>query len=373
MEFTGSLPDVSADLTDLSALLDRPGPFATAVLTTDPTVENAAFLSGQRWRAVREELAAQGAPEEVLRTLDRLVPDAHHAGSGMFVVAHAAGVCLREALPARPRRAFGRWGPLPSLVPLIEGRQVVVPHVVVTVSRQEASITAVGPGADELERGVRAEVHPTHRASVGGWSQRRYQARVEHNWESNARSVADQAEEVAGSVDAEVILVSGDITSRDLLIEALPKELADRAVVIGGGREGDGSGSDLAVEVDRQLATEAARTTREALELFHQERGRGERAVEGIRPTAAALARAQVGLLLVHDDPDSERQLWFGPEPVQVTAEPGGLRALGVEEPASGRAVDVLVRAALGTGAGIRVVPRHGGPAEGVGALLRWS
>ena len=49
-------------------------------------------------------------------------------------------------------------------------------------------------------------------------------------------------------------------------------------------------------------------------------------------------------------------------------------RGLGVDEPVEGRLVDVAVRAALGTGAGIRVVPPGAaGPTDGMGAVLRWS
>jgi hypothetical protein len=34
--------------------------------------------------------------------------------------------------------------------------------------------------------------------------------------------------------------------------------------------------------------------------------------------------------------------------------------------------VDVAIRAALGTGAGVRLVPKAGGPTDGLGAILRW-
>ena len=44
---------------------------------------------------------------------------------------------------------------------------------------------------------------------------------------------------------------------------------------------------------------------------------------------------------------------------------------LGGDEPQEGSAVDVLIRAALGTGAAVRVVPAQALP-EQVGAILRW-
>jgi hypothetical protein len=60
---------------------------------------------------------------------------------------------------------------------------------------------------------------------------------------------------------------------------------------------------------------------------------------------------------------------------VHVGGSRAQLEAMGVPagDIKQGRLADVAIRAALGTGAGVRVVPEHGGPAEGVGALLRWS
>lgn len=64
-----------------------------------------------------------------------------------------------------------------------------------------------------------------------------------------------------------------------------------------------------------------------------------------------------------------------GPEPTQLATTEAELTGLGLERTHAAAAPDVLNRAALGTGAGIRFVP--GGleqaPAEGVGGLLRFG
>jgi len=70
------------------------------------------------------------------------------------------------------------------------------------------------------------------------------------------------------------------------------------------------------------------------------------------------------------EDLDDGRTAWFGPDPTQVAMTAGDVRGLGVDAPVEGRLVDVAVRAALGTGAGIRVVPVA--PDGGIGAILRW-
>jgi hypothetical protein len=83
----------------------------------------------------------------------------------------------------------------------------------------------------------------------------------------------------------------------------------------------------------------------------------GDRAVEGAAATLAALGRGQVEtLLLTGLFLDDERTAWFGPAPTDVAADRDELAGLGVAEPVEGRLVDVAVRAAMGTGAGVRIL-----------------
>jgi hypothetical protein len=114
-------------------------------------------------------------------------------------------------------------------------------------------------------------------------------------------------------------------------------------------------------------------TTEGLLARFEEERGQKDKACAGAAATARALARAQVAVLLVDAEVANDKGLWFGPDPALLAASEQELKELGVDSPEEGRARDVLVRAALGTGAGIRVL--EGAPAldDGVGALLRWS
>lgn len=123
-------------------------------------------------------------------------------------------------------------------------------------------------------------------------------------------------------------------------------------------------------------------------------------AVDGLVPdahlegTLASLREARVDVLVVHDPaiaagrPErdgrdgaadgtaapGDGEAWFDPgAPAMCAVTPAGLRALGVADPRPGRLVDVAVRAALVSGATVRVVPAYGGPEGGLGALLRWA
>jgi hypothetical protein len=77
-------------------------------------------------------------------------------------------------------------------------------------------------------------------------------------------------------------------------------------------------------------------------------------------------------MLLVHDEADDDRTAWFGTAPHAVALDVEALRSMGEVEPVAGRVVDVLIRAALGTGAGVRISPHMASVPEGVGALLRF-
>ncbi len=107
------------------------------------------------------------------------------------------------------------------------------------------------------------------------------------------------------------------------------------------------------------------------LEKLSEEKGQADQGVVGAKATAAALAMAQVQVLLVHDEPDDSRMAWFGADPTSVALSAEELRDLGVDEPHSGRLVDVFLRSAVGTGAGVRIVPEPDRIHEDVAALLR--
>jgi hypothetical protein len=374
MERSGVIPQVATDTSDLVGLARATGPFLSLVLTTEAGIDNAAQRSEQRWRAVRDEAAAQGAPPEVLDTVDPIVPDAHLEGEGLAVIASAGGVLHVEHAPRPPDRDLARWAALPSPLPVVAWRQESPPYVTVLADRAGADLTAYPRHGRELHRDAGGDDDPLHKPNAGGWSQRRYQERAEHTWDRNAADTAEQVVRLARRVDARLVVAAGDQRAVTLLQEHLPPDLVERLVVVSGGRSPDGS-EDM-FEQEARVAVELAvnADTDDLLEKFREERGQDDRAAEGITATFSALAMAAVDVLLVAaDDPEDVRTGWFGPDPAQLATTAGDLRGMGVDPPAEGRLVDIAVRAALGTGAGIRVVGAGAGVADGIGAILRWS
>ena len=375
MERAGLTPQVATDATDLADLVKAPGPFLTVHLTTEGGIDNAAQRSEQRWQPVRDEAGAQGAPEEVLAEVDGLVADAHLLGDGLAVVATHVGVLHVEHGSRLPNdRDLVRWASLPSLAQVLAWRQESPAYVTVLVDRQGADLTGYRREGPEVRREAGGDDYPIRKPNAGGWSQRRYQERAEHTWERNAADAADQVAKLARRVDARLVVAAGDERAVNMLREALPQELVDRFHVVSGGRAEDGSEQSFeeAARIAVGLAVNA--DTDALLEKFREERGQGDRAAEGVEATLQALAMAAVDVLILQPDgPDDTRTAWFGPDPTQIALRADDLRGLGVEAPADGRLVDVAVRAALGTGAGIRIVEPGAGLDGGMGAILRWS
>jgi hypothetical protein len=375
MEHTGADPQVAVTAPELADLAQADGPFLTVYLTTEAQIDNAAQRSEQRWKTLRRALNDDGAPDGVLEAVDPLVHDAHLMGDCLAVFATAGGLVHVEHNPEPLARDLGRWAPLPVLAPVLAWRQASPPHVAVLADRHGADLFGLRAAAANVQREA-GGVGPVTKPSGGGWSQRRYQERAENAWETNAKDVADAVVRLVHQVEARLVVAAGDVRALQLLQEALPKEVLDKLELVGGGRSPDGSIDEVVADVDRLAEAAVAHDTDLLLAKFREESGQGDRAADGPIPTMEALTMAQVEVLLLHDDPDDNRQAWFGPDPVQVGLDRETVEGMGVDPPVEARMVDVAVRAALGTGAGVRVIPgatSADGPSGGLGALLRWA
>ena len=98
----------------------------------------------------------------------------------------------------------------------------------------------------------------------------------------------------------------------------------------------------------------------------------GDLGVQGTAGVVAALAQGRVETLILEDDVEDDSTLWVGHKPSEIAMSAGELRSLGVTEPLEARRPDAIVRAALATDAGVRVVDTGSNLQDDVGALLRW-
>jgi hypothetical protein len=383
-----SAADLSATL---AALYDQPGPFISIYLDTESAVEDATARLETRWKDVVRDLREHGVDDATIDALSA-ARGGHELGNTRVLIAVPGRVLFARSLPEGTDTDVIRVAPLPYLLPLVDWSQTRVPHLVVLTDREGADVLAYETGADPVETSsVDSGRYPVHKTGVGGWSEHRYQLRVEENWKASAKEVAETVERIARDVDPRVIVVAGDSHAVSGLREHLEPRLAEKMVVIRGGRARDGSDEVTADHVLATLADWMREDVQATLAEFAKYRNRAEEisathpapdgievalnAADGVADTVAALRKAQVGTLLLGEDLDEDAPILFGPAPTQLALRDSELHDLGVEQPRMGWLVDVLIRAALGTGAEIRLVPAgtEQSPTDGVGALLRYS
>lgn len=374
METSEQLPRGAVEAADLAELVRRPGPFLSLYLNTEGDVEKAAQRSRARWKTIRHDLPDEVVPSTILERIEEIVPEAHLDGDGLAVVADGDEILHVEHGPAVGQHDEASWGSLPRLLPIIRWRQSEPTYVVVLTDRTGANLFGVRRGSPALHAEVEGEHDVIRKVQAGGWSQRRYQQRAEDSWEQNAEQVAERLTRLVDQIGPAVVAVAGDVRAVQLLRESLPERVAALVHVIPKEiplklEEDDPVPEDVRALVQRHVRE----TTEGLLARFAEERGQHDKAAEGVDATARSLAQAQVAVLFVAHGPDDNRALWFGPDPALLASGERELKELGVDSPEQGPARDVLVRAALGTGAGIRVLDDADRVEDGAGALLRWT
>jgi hypothetical protein len=364
------------DLRDLAPLYDHDGPFVTVVLDTTSEVEDAAARVEIAWKNVLRELENRGVDAGTREALSMALGD-HGEGNSRVIVAAGGEVLLAVSLPEPPERQIVDVGPLPTLLPLVERASLQLPHVVVVTDRTGADVLAYGgteAAPTEAVEVTGPRQHHLTKVGSGGWAHRRMQQRAENFWERNADEVVSAVDAAAADVAARLVVGTGDETALHLVAERLPERLKPVWTMVPGGRAADGSAGHVARRVTAAVAERLRAETDELLAAYAQERGQNDLGVEGAAATLAALRMAQVDTLLVTTELPAEATAWYGPAATAAALSRDEAVALGVDEPIQARLIDVLLRAALGTAATVRVVPgdREDAPRSGVGALLRY-
>lgn len=363
------------DISFLSALYAISGPFASVIVETPHNTEDARRLRELGWRAKREELAGLGADDATLAAIDPVFEGEPDEAEGHAVFAAGGRLLLDVPLDRRPRRETCSYGPLPHVMPLLAAITGSVPYALVQADRAGADIEVFGDLGRLVAAGmVEGERDTIERNAPGGWSQKRYQARAENQWESNAKEVADTVSSFARIVDARLIVGAGDVRALQFLREHLDKDVAGLFVTIDTGGRAAGTDEDETRRQVEQLVTEAAvRDDLAVVEKFLEERGQHDRAVEDLGPVVEALRRAQVETLVLDDDPSSTATLFAGPDPLAIALTERELRDLGCDQVWEVRADAAIVRALAGSGGDLVIVPGGVTVGGGIGAILRYA
>lgn len=328
-----------------------------------------------RRRQIVTALAQAGTPEHAVLTIAARLAAAQPAPATLALFAAADGTLLHEQRiePIGPDDLCGFAAPA-AVVPLVSWAQRHQPYVLVVTDRTGADITSWA-GDDHAPRttSITGPDDEIERNAPGGWSQPRYQRRAEDSWRHNARQVAGDVTAAVSDVQAQVLVLSGDVRAVQLLRERLPELPGIHIRAITGSRSPDGSQAARAARVCEALAGVEVEQTRELLEHFQSHLDPGRLAVESPVDVIDALAAGRVATLIVSADANTHTA-WFGDQATQIYADHRTATMAGTPI-RSGPLVDVAVRAALLSGAGVRIVPSDaaGAPRGGIGALCRFG
>jgi hypothetical protein len=155
------------------------------------------------------------------------------------------------------------------------------------------------------------------------------------------------------------------------LRDQLPARVSDLLAEV----QGDYSDLQEALRrTDDLIAARADAETGEALRALAREQGQGDLATTGAEATLQALGRGQVDTVLLDPTRIAGRPAFFDPATAHAGLQRDHLIAGGVPQPRSAALEDVVVRAALITGAAARIAPADTPElaADGVAALLRY-
>ncbi|MET7933153.1 hypothetical protein [Streptomyces sp. NPDC005322] len=360
-------------LSFLDPLYTRPGPWASVYLDTSRDIGDPDKAIELRWRHLRKDLSDQGADNATIAALrtavgsDRDVSGRH--GQALFA-AHGR-LALAEELPEPPVADTARVATLPDVLPLVLQHAPDIPYVAVDLSRVFAETDLQEDVAVYYEAGrwPMSRVAPEPRLSHVGSAR---------DWPRNAFAVAHEIENLRQWSGAETIVLrsgEGDEWLRGVLVNHLPKSTQQRVVTVPdrGRPIAEPGRALLEAELSETLWATVNERDRTLMHRYLAQRARHPDTTEGMPATLTTLQRGQVHALLLNHPVELPESLWTGPEPTHITLEEPDLHDLGVDFGQQEPAGAAMVRALVGTGAELIVVPREELPLEdGVGVLLRY-
>ncbi|HSP52383.1 MAG TPA: hypothetical protein VLO00_05755, partial [Cryobacterium sp.] len=328
---------------------------------------------------LREALTAAGAPEIDTSTIIELIEEPPGRGGpmGRLMVVREGVVEVNEVLSGEPLgELLVSYGPVPSLIPLLIHRPRDLSYVVAEAGRDGGEVTLHRLSRSQPVARVRVQGDTEFLTKVGSeddfLANGRYQHHTEEVWKRNEGQIAAAIDEVVRDSKAELLVLTGDVRARQLLVEQLsPASREVLHVVPTNTRPGGATQDELEADLQRHLAAILAQEEHDALERLGAGLGSGLSELD-FAAVARALQQSQVDLLLLAPDRlPGQTLIALDREPWLATS---SADALGAGELGSVPAADALIRAAILTDARVMVVSPGELPAEtSAAALLRWS
>jgi peptide subunit release factor 1 (eRF1) len=276
---------------------------------------------------------------------------------------------IQVAAPIREHRIYVYNQPHLYQLALIDDENPRYAAVLIDAQRARIFVFGLGAKLDD----DKIEGKKMHRVKVGGWSQERYQRRVENAQQQHAKEVAEHLAQIVREDRVTRIVIAGDSETVPLLTEELPQEL--RGMIVEGPKVAShASEQEIFSSTLDTLKEQSAKTEAEQVDRLLQEyRARGL-AVVGPEAVLEALTNGQVDEILL-----SKLLEVTNEEPVTVDAivapelpdAEGGTES---DQPREASLPDLLVTKAAQTKAAITFIQESPQleAVGGVGAFLRW-
>jgi len=193
-------------------------------------------------------------------------------------------------------------GPVPQLYPLARLNDQYPRYAALLVDTNSADLYVFALGAKTRRESVTSD--KMRRTRVGGWSQARYQRHADHWHTLHMKDVVDVLDKVVTHEHLDRIVVACDEVAKPILMEQLPKHLADKVIDIVNVDVKSIAEHELLKETMDALRHEDAKSDAEHVQRMIDAWRAGGLAVAGIEATMRALDMRQVEELLIAARPD---------------------------------------------------------------------
>ena len=192
-------------------------------------------------------------------------------------------------------------GSVPHLYPLMRLNDQFPRYGALLLDTNSARLFVFGLGTTQAQTEVKNV--KTRKGAVGGWSQARYQRHIENFHLQHMKEVVDVLDRVVREEALERIVIACDATAKPMLMEQLPKHLAEKIIdhVKLDIRTPDGDVLERTLEA---LRAHDAQSDIEAVERMLDAWNADGLAVAGPEETLQALEKGQVEELLITATPE---------------------------------------------------------------------
>jgi peptide subunit release factor 1 (eRF1) len=357
-------------------------PVISLYLNTQPDEHGRDRFEGfvQRQFAARARTFAAGSPEaesfarDTARVQEYVEKELKPSANGLAIFACAGADDFFEAVqlaaPVDEHRLYVYNQP--HLYHLARLDDEYPRYAALITDANSARIFVFGLGEKLSDAKVKGK--KMQRVKVGGWSQARYQRRVENAHKDHAKEAIDALERIVREERIRNVVLGCDPAMVPVIEQQLSKQLSEKVVEI---LRLDTKAPDHEIfetTLDAIREQDAATDAEKAQRLFEHYRA-GGLAIAGPRETLEALANGQVDELLISA---SLERTHADEEPVDAILAPEIPDADGntaTDEPRPALLADLLVTKAKQTSARVSFIedPNLLASVDGVGAFLRWA